>query len=268
MLSGAEPIIIPTKPDLEFLPNNNQLGQGLIEELRQVHLKEVEKKMKLADALILPGNKFDLHPKTYSDTDLHPNTLICKDPVNFRQCTEFKMAEIGVIERNLPILAICGGMQLINVLLGGTLIQDLPGDDRVKKVGINHCDPNFVHKPEFIQETLKAKFFSKLEQNEHHAIFEATHGMSVKEDSVLAELYRKYFPEMDLENVEELSIHHQGIFEENLSNDLKASAYAPDALVEALEFKSYDAFALLTQFHVEYNVSRIASAAIISLIES
>ena len=91
--------------------------------------------------------------------------------------------------------------------------------------------------------------------------------MEVKEDSILGDLYRKHYPELDFKKVEELSIHHQGIFEENLSNDLRASAYAPDSLVEALEFKSYDAFALLTQFHVEYNVSRIASAAINSLID-
>lgn len=265
-LSGAEPIIIPTKPDLEFLQNNNKLDQKFIEELKHIHLREVEKKMKAADALILPGNKFDLHPKTYSKSELHHSTLICKDPINFRESTEFKMAEICVIKRNLPLLAICGGMQLINVLLGGSLVQDLPGDHRVKKVGINHCDPNFVHKPEFIQETLKEKFFTKLEQNEHHAIFEATHGMEVNVDSTLAKLYRKNYPGLDLKNVEELSIHHQGIFEENLSDSLQVSAFAPDSLVEALEFKSYDAFALLTQFHLEYNVSRIASAAINSLI--
>ena len=199
---------------------------------------------------------------------VHPNTSLCKDPTNFRQCVEFKMAEQAILRRNLPLLAICGGMQLVNVILGGTLVQDLPEDQRVKEHGINHCDPNFVHKPEIIQETLKAQFFAKLEQNQHHAIFEATHGMEVLEDSLIASLYRKYYPELDLKNVEELSIHHQGIFKENLSDELKPSAFAPDSLIEAVEFKSYDAFALMTQFHVEYNVSRIANAAISSLIKS
>ena len=92
--------------------------------------------------------------------------------------------------------------------------------------------------------------------------------MEVLEDSLIASLYRKYYPELDLKNVEELSIHHQGIFKENLSDELKPSAFAPDSLIEAVEFKSYDAFALMTQFHVEYNVSRIANAAISSLIKS
>ena len=72
------------------------------------------------------------------------------------------MAEQAILRRNLPLLAICGGMQLVNVILGGTLVQDLPEDQRVKEHGINHCDPNFVHKPEIIQETLKAQFLLSL----------------------------------------------------------------------------------------------------------
>ena len=265
-------MIIPTKVELEnhpkvsFTTRNNLKDNEYLAELKKIHLQEVRKLMKQADALILPGNKYDLDPNAYGEKFVHDNTLLCDNPLNFRLDTELVMASFAIKEQPMPLLGICGGMQLVNVLLGGSLVQDLPEDNRIQEHAINHCDPNFVHKPDFIQETLKEKFFNKLEKNEHACIFEATHGMKVCPSSKLAALYRENYPDVDLDNVQELSIHHQGLFEENLSPSLVPVAYAPDSLIEALEFKDHPHFALLTQFHVEYNVSRIANSIIQSLI--
>jgi putative glutamine amidotransferase len=224
--------------------------------------------MKGVDALILPGNKYDLHPSYYKDASLHPKTLLCDNPCNLRFDSEFIMARYALFERPMPILAICGGMQLLNVILGGSLVQDLTDDYRTQESGTQHCDPNFIHKPDIIQETLKERFFRMLENGENANIFDATHGMEIIRDSELARLYKKYAPELDLSDIDELSIHHQGLFKENLSKELKAVAYAPDGLIEAAEMPSHPKFNMLTQFHVEYNVSRLANPIVQELIKS
>lgn len=264
-INGAEPVVIPTllEADEVYFKFNSSC-----EELKQRHLEKVREMMRSVDALVLPGNKYDLHPSHYKDESIHPKTLLCNNPSNLRFESEFIMARHALFERPMPILAICGGMQLINVLLGGSLVQDLTEDHRIQSYGTQHCDPNFIHKPDIIQETLKERFFRMLESGQNASIFDATHGMEVIRDSELARLYRRYAPELDLSDVDELSIHHQGAFNENLSPELKAVAYAPDGLVEAAEISSHPKFNILTQFHVEYNVSRLANPIIQELIKS
>jgi gamma-glutamyl-gamma-aminobutyrate hydrolase PuuD len=264
-INGAEPVVIPTLLEAEdgFFKFNTPC-----EELKKKHLEKVSELMKGVDALILPGNKYDLHPSYYKDDALHPKTLLCDNPCNLRFDSEFIMARYALFERPMPILAICGGMQLLNVILGGSLVQDLTDDRRTQESGTQHCDPNFIHKPDIIQETLKERFFRMLENGENANIFDATHGMEIVRDSELARLYRKYAPELDLSDIDELSIHHQGLFKENLSKELKAVAYAPDGLIEAAEIHSHPKFNILTQFHVEYNVSRLANPIVQELIKS
>lgn len=264
-INGAEPVIIPTL--LEAGDSFFHVDTPA-EMLRNKHLDRVKDLMKGVDALILPGNKYDLHPSYYQDKFVHPKTVLCNNPENLRFESEFIMARYALFERPMPILAICGGMQLINVMLGGSLVQDLPDDPRVQEFGTQHCDPNFIHKPDIIQETLKEKFFRMLDDGKQGNLFDATHGMEVVRDSELANLYKRYAPELDMSNIDELSIHHQGVFKENLSSELKAVAYAPDGLVEAVEMPSHPKFNIFTQFHVEYNVSRLANPIIQELIQS
>jgi gamma-glutamyl-gamma-aminobutyrate hydrolase PuuD len=147
-INGAEPVIIPTLLEAEdgFFKFNTPC-----EELKRKHLEKVSELMKGVDALILPGNKYDLHPNYYKDNSLHPKTLLCDNPCNLRFDSEFIMARYALFERPMPILAICGGMQLINVILGGSLVQDLTDDHRTQEFGTQHCDPNFIHKPDIIQ---------------------------------------------------------------------------------------------------------------------
>ena len=76
------------------------------------------------DGLVLAGGA-DVDPARY-DQDAGPHTTATRPE---RDASEIAMLE-SALGRDLPLLAICRGMQLLNVLLGGTLIQhvpDLPG---------------------------------------------------------------------------------------------------------------------------------------------
>lgn len=66
----------------------------------------------------------DVAPDQYGFSDPH---ALCRFSLE-RDAAEFPMAE-QALERGLPVLAICRGMQLINVVCGGTLIPDLPDHD-------------------------------------------------------------------------------------------------------------------------------------------
>ncbi|MFC9327485.1 gamma-glutamyl-gamma-aminobutyrate hydrolase family protein [Kitasatospora sp. NPDC057015] len=75
------------------------------------------------DGLLLSGGP-DIDPARYGE-EPHPST---GDPHPLRDSWEFGLLD-GALERDLPVLGICRGMQLLNVALGGSLVQHLP--DRV-----------------------------------------------------------------------------------------------------------------------------------------
>ncbi|HTQ69511.1 MAG TPA: gamma-glutamyl-gamma-aminobutyrate hydrolase family protein [Solirubrobacteraceae bacterium] len=76
--------------------------------------------LELIDALMLAGGA-DIDPASYGEP-AHPET---HDTVPERDAFEIALAR-AAIEADMPVLGICRGMQLINVALGGTLVQDLP----------------------------------------------------------------------------------------------------------------------------------------------
>lgn len=77
----------------------------------------------LVDGLLLIGGA-DVDPRTYGEAP-HPET---DPPAPDRDAFELALAR-AAIRRDLPLLAVCRGMQLLNVACGGTLVQHLP--DRV-----------------------------------------------------------------------------------------------------------------------------------------
>ena len=113
----------------------------------------------------------------------------------------------------LPVLGICRGLQLVNVLLGGKLIEDID-------------EANLVHKKEG-------------DTDKQHPII-------IEKNSLLAEITGAQMASVN-------SAHHQVVSPDALGNNLMVSAWSEDSSIEALEFrnKTGKAFMLCVQWHPE-----------------
>lgn len=91
------------------------------------------------DALVVTGGAFDVDPALYGDSDRHA-TVTLKEG---RTAAELALTN-GALARNMPVLGICGGEQLLAVALGGTLIQHIP--DAITDA-LEHEQTNPRHEP-------------------------------------------------------------------------------------------------------------------------
>ena len=90
--------------------------------------------LKMIDGLVVTGGAFDVDPALFGASSRHA-TVTTKD-----RRTAFELAITrGTVEADKPVLGICGGQQLLNVALGGTLIQHIP--DEIKNP-LAHEQPN------------------------------------------------------------------------------------------------------------------------------
>jgi len=73
------------------------------------------------DGLVVTGGAFDVDPALYGSAERHATVVLKQRRTRF----EWAITE-GALARDLPVLGICGGQQLLHVVLGGTLIQHIP----------------------------------------------------------------------------------------------------------------------------------------------
>lgn len=84
------------------------------------------------DGILFTGGP-DVRPSLYGAAETHPTVEIDDE----RDAFELPLAR-AAIDRGLPLLAICRGVQVLNVAAGGTLVQDLPSE---RPGGLNHSVP-------------------------------------------------------------------------------------------------------------------------------
>jgi len=123
-------------------------------------------------------------------------------------------------ERGTPVLAICRGIQMLNVACGGTLVQDIPSQ---------------VH----------GALIHNLESPPHQS-YEFAHEVWLDKDTLLASLMRERLRDTDACDVN--SRHHQAVKE--VAPGFKVSATAPDGVIEAIEDPNAR-FCLGVQWHPE-----------------
>jgi putative glutamine amidotransferase len=170
----------------------------------------------MADALVLPGGAFDIPPSMYGEETL-PACGALKPERTALERSLLVRAE----RRGLPVLGVCGGMQLMNVVRGGSLYQDL-ATQRPQSLGPDGKD---VHQ----------------QAGPKH---EAAHQIAISEATQLARIVGT----TSLAALGVNSTHHQAV--KTLGRDLVATGVATDGLVEAFEDPSLP-FYVGVQWHPE-----------------
>ncbi|HXM85295.1 MAG TPA: gamma-glutamyl-gamma-aminobutyrate hydrolase family protein [Stellaceae bacterium] len=176
----------------------------------------------LLNGLIVTGGAFDVDPKLFGAKTRH-ESVSTKD-----RRTEFELAICqGALKSDKPVLGICGGEQLLNVALGGTLIQHIP--DEVKGA-LAHEQPTPRTQP--------------------------GHSVKISRDTLLHRI-------TGASDLEVNSAHHQAV--KDVAPGLVVDAVAPDGVIEGIEDPKRR-FCLGVQWHPEYLLSegdkRIFSAFI------
>lgn len=161
------------------------------------------------DGILLPGGG-DMEPSHYGGNDNDP---LVRGVDKLRDTFELVLIR-HALEAEKPLLAICRGLQVFNVAMGGSLWEDvhsqMPGAMRHDYGGNGHRD-------------------------------RLAHEITLRPGSLL---YNILGSDMIAVN----SLHHQGI--RTLAPDLRASAVSPDNLIEAVEIEGHP-FALGVQWHPE-----------------
>jgi putative glutamine amidotransferase len=122
----------------------------------------------------------------------------------------------GALARDMPVLGICGGQQLLHVVLGGTLIQHIP--DTVAEA-LAHEQPNPRNEP--------------------------GHAVKIAKGTLLHRI-------VGADTLQVNSAHHQAA--NGVPEGVVVDAVAPDGVIEGIEAPRYR-FCLGVQWHPEFHIS-------------
>lgn len=160
------------------------------------------------DGLFLTGSGPDLPPSLYGERQRYRYELMSRQ----RSAFEIEMARLAVSD-TLPILGVCGGMQTLNVALGGTLVQDI-----------------------------SSQLASAMQHRQGTPATRLSHAIHVVPDSLLRRIVRQ-------PSIRVNSSHHQSV--KKVAPSLVVSARAPDGVIEAIESRRHS-FLLGVQWHPEF----------------
>jgi putative glutamine amidotransferase len=165
------------------------------------------------DGLILTGGD-DVAPARYGEA-AHPKTVEAEPARD-----EFEIALISAARtQQLPLFAICRGIQVLNVACGGTLVQDIPSEING---ALNHSLTVPPNSP-----------------------YSLAHEVWVEKDSLLSTLM---YDRLTADTCEVNSRHHQAV--KDVAKGFRVAATAPDGVIEAIEDPAAR-FCLGVQWHPE-----------------
>lgn len=171
----------------------------------------VEHYLDLIDALVITGGAFDVDPSLFGADTRHAE-VNTKD-----KRTQFEL-EItkAALKRDIPILGICGGQQLLHVVLGGSLIQHIP--DEITDP-LAHEQPNPRDEP--------------------------GHSVEIVAGTLLHDI-------VGVENLDVNSAHHQAVADD--PEGIVINAWAPDGVIEGIECPR-QRFCIGVQWHPEFEIT-------------
>ncbi len=172
--------------------------------------------------LLITGSRSNVHPEHYGQEATEQHGPFDPD----RDATTLPLIR-AALERGIPVLGICRGLQEMNVALGGSLAND-----------IQELDGKNDHRAPV--STIR---------DERYAI---SHPLEIVENSCLAAI-------LESTAVNTNSVHRQAI--DRLSDKLEPQAVAEDGTIEAVTVKDAQDFALAVQWHPEYWVRSDAPSA-------
>ena len=163
------------------------------------------------DALVVTGGAFDVDPKLFGAESRHATVTLKEGRTQF----EWDVTK-AMLDRDKPVLGICGGEQLLNVILGGTLIQHI--EDEI--VGsVLHEQPNPRTDPGHVVRVTPGTLLHRL--------------------TGVAEIPVN-------------SAHHQAV--KAVGPQAAINAVAPDGVIEGIESKIHR-FCLGVQWHPEFHIT-------------
>ncbi|HCC24262.1 MAG TPA: gamma-glutamyl-gamma-aminobutyrate hydrolase, partial [Holosporales bacterium] len=172
----------------------------------------VEEFLSLIQGLIITGGGHDVDPAFYGMKTVHPSVTLKPKRMHF----EIEITK-RALEKNMPVFGICGGQQLLNVVLGGTLIQHIPDE---APGSLNHYQ----------------------EKERHHP----NHKVKVFPGTLLHKI-------INTEELDVNSVHHQAV--KDLAPGVILNASTSDGIIEGFEAPHYR-FCLGLQWHPEFLITR------------
>ena len=170
--------------------------------------EDIDHYLSLCNGLLIPGGDYDIDPVYYGE-NVNKHTNVSN---GIRENFEFKLLK-KAINLEMPILGICAGQQLLNVLLGGSLIQHIP----------DYIKGNIVHK-----------------HNGDQSI--NWHDINIIENTLLHKIIGVHQYKVN-------SHHHQAVGK--LGKDLRVNAMSADGVIEGIEHIKLP-FCLGVEWHPEH----------------
>ena len=174
-------------------------------------LDSIDKIPSLIDGIIITGGDFDIHPSLYGQADTNSRNVKV-----LRTSFEIELCKKSLLN-NIPLLGICGGEQLINISLGGTLIQDI-----------------------------KSLEFETLEHEQSNPRNQTSHQVHIEPKTLLHKIVGE-------DTIGVNSAHHQAI--NKLGDGLIISGKSKDGIIESIESLNHK-WCIGIQWHPEFFITK------------